>query len=79
MQNIKDDLLIKEIARQIKELRLSRNLSQEDVYLDTDIHCGRLEQGKINVTVSTLKVLCDYFQISLSDFFVRIEEHIPMT
>lgn len=47
MQNIKNDLLIKEIARQIKELRLSRNLSQEDVYLDTDIHCGRLEQGKI--------------------------------
>ena len=46
MQNIKNDLLIKEIARQIKELRLSRNLSQEDVYLDTDIHCGRLEQGK---------------------------------
>ena len=74
MQNIKNDLLIKEIARQIKELRLSRNLSQEDVYLDTDIHCGRLEQGKNNITVSTLKVLCDYFHISLSEFFNRIEK-----
>ena len=74
MQNIKNDLLIKEIARQIKELRLSRNLSQEDVYLDTDIHCGRLEQGKNNINVSTLKVLCDYFQISLSEFFNRIEK-----
>ena len=76
MQNIKNDLLIKEIARQIKELRLSRNLSQEDVYLDTDIHCGRLEQGKNHITVSTLKVLCVYFQISLSDFFNRIEKHL---
>lgn len=74
MQNHKDEILLKAIARCVKKVRLSKNLSQEEVYLDTEIHCGRLEQGKQNVTVCTLKRLCDYFQISLSDFFKEIEE-----
>ena len=67
-------ILLKAIAQCVKKVRLSKNLSQEEVYLDTEIHCGRLEQGKQNVTVCTLKRLCDYFQISLSDFFKEIEE-----
>lgn len=73
MQNHKNELLTKQIALQIRKLRQSKNLSQETVFLDTDIHCARLEQGKQNVTVSTLKYLCDYFEITLSDFFKDIE------
>lgn len=74
MQNHKDEIWLKTIACSIKKIRQSKNLSQEEVYLDTEIHCGRLEQGKQNVTICTLKRLCDYFQISLSDFFKEIEE-----
>jgi len=68
----RDDLLIGKISQEIRKLREKNNLTQEELYLDTNIHIGRLEQGKQNITVSTLKVLCDYFEISLSDFFKNI-------
>lgn len=75
MQNHRNEILLKDIALQIKRIRESKRLSQETVFLDTDIHCGRLEQGKQNITISTLKCLCDYFQISLTDFFKTIESN----
>lgn len=48
-------------------------MSQIDVYIDTDIHIGRIEQGKTNITVTTLSDICDYYKISLEDFFHCIE------
>lgn len=73
MLNHKDEILLKAIAKQVKMIRKSRKLSQEEVYLDTEIHCARLEQGRLNVTIGTLKHLCDYLGISLSEFFREIE------
>lgn len=61
--------LINKIVQRIKELREESKISQETFYIDTDIHIGRIETGKTNITVSTLKDICDYFSISLSDFF----------
>jgi len=57
------------IAQKIKQLREAKNISQEVFYIDTDIHIARIETGKLNITVSTLQAICDYFEISLSDFF----------
>ncbi len=74
MLNQKDEILLKAIASEIRQIRQSKGLSQESVYLDTEIHCARLEQGRLNVTVGTLKRLCDYFGITLSEFFKAIEE-----
>ena len=56
----------------IKQLREEKGVSQEIFYIDTDIHIARIETGKLNITVSTLKDICDYFGISLSDFFKDI-------
>lgn len=66
-------VLLKKIAAVIKELREANNLTQEDVYYDTGIHIGRIEAYKVNISISTLKELCDYFEISLTDFFNKIE------
>ncbi|HIW20174.1 MAG TPA: helix-turn-helix domain-containing protein, partial [Candidatus Alistipes pullicola] len=44
-------------------------LTQEEVYIDTQIHIARIETARVNISVSTLKALCDYFDITLSDFF----------
>lgn len=54
---------------QLKKLREERSLTQEDVYNDTGIHLARIETGKVNITVSTLYALLQYFNTSLSDFF----------
>ena len=73
MGQIRNIRLLKEIAIVVKQLRESRNLSQEEVYNEINIHIGRIETGKANLSVSTLEMLCSYFKISMSDFFKRIE------
>ncbi|MVO10394.1 helix-turn-helix domain-containing protein [Flavobacterium sp. TP390] len=61
------------IILNIKELRKSNNVTLETFYFDTGIHLARIEQGKTNITISTLSKICNYFKISLSDFFKEIE------
>ena len=73
-KQIKNSKLLKGIAAVLKELRDVKNVSQEEVYNDTNIHVGRIETAKANPTVSTLAALCKYFGISLSDFYKRVEE-----
>lgn len=65
--------LLDKIALRIKQLRNERNISQLSFFNDTEIHIARIELGKINITVSTLKDICDYFDISLSEFFNDIK------
>ncbi|HRN41892.1 MAG TPA: helix-turn-helix transcriptional regulator [Vicingus sp.] len=66
----KDELLIK-LANRVKELRIAKNLTQEDAYNDTGIHFGRIERGKRDVSFSSLKKICDYFELSLEEFFSK--------
>jgi transcriptional regulator with XRE-family HTH domain len=74
MPQIRDKKLLQKIAVIVKDLRTQENLSQEDVYNDTNIHIGRIETAKANVTVSTLSAICKYFKISLSDFHSKVED-----
>ena len=68
----RNDVLIEEIARRLKDLRIGRGLSQETVYFNTGIHIGKIETEKYNITDSTLSKLCDYYQITLEEFFKGI-------
>ena len=68
----RNDVLIEEIARRLKDLRIGRGLSQETVYFNTGIHIGKIETEKYNITVSLLSKLCDYYQITLEEFFKGI-------
>ncbi len=74
MGQIRDTKLLQRIALVIKELRDEKKLTQEDVYNDTNIHIGRIETAKANLTVSTLSALCKYLKIKVSDFHKRVEE-----
>ena len=73
MPQIRDNKLLQKIAIVIKQLREGYSLTQEDVYNDTNIHVGRIETAKANLSVSTLSALCKYFKISLSDFLWKVE------
>ena len=75
MAQIRNTKLLKKIALVVKELREKKGLTQEDVYNDTNIHVGRIETSKSNLSVSTLAALCDYFEISLSDFHKKVENY----
>ena len=61
--------LLQKIAVRIKELRERKGASQEDFITDTGINIGRIESSKSNFSVSTLEIICNYFEISLKDFF----------
>lgn len=73
MKQLKDKKLLQKISIVIKHLREEKNLTQEDVYNDTNIHVGRLETGNANLSVSTLAALCKYFKIKISDFHKMTE------
>lgn len=74
MANLKDNKLLQKIALILKGLREEKELSQEEVYNDTNIHIGRIETGKGDITVSTLSALCKYYGIKLSDFLKMVEK-----
>lgn len=66
--------LTKAIVSCIKEIRKSKKITLEVFYFDTGIHLARIEQGNQNISVATLAKICDYLQISLSDFFLMVEK-----
>lgn len=69
MSQVKNQALLKRIANRIKSIREKQGITQEQFYIDTGIHLGRIETGNNNLSISTLDVICKYFGISLEDFF----------
>lgn len=69
-----DEALLSEVIACIKAIRKSKKITLEVFYFDTGIHIARIEQGKTNITVSTLSKICSYFEMSLLDFFKKCEE-----
>ncbi len=65
--------LIDKVITKIKDLRKENGVTLESFYFDTGIHLARIEQGKTNFTVSTLYKICEYFNITLKDFFKDFE------
>lgn len=74
MKQIRNDILLKKIALRLKALREEKGLSQEELYNETNIHIARIETARINISVSTLSSLCKYFDISLTEFFKKIDK-----
>ena len=74
MPQIKDTKLLQKIALVLKELRDTKGVTQDEVYDATNIHIGRIETAKANLSVSTLSTLAKYFKIKLSEFHKMVEE-----
>lgn len=58
------------------KLRKEKGISQLDFFIDTKIHIGRIESGKSNITINTLKKICDYYNVKISDVFLEVEKTI---
>ena len=58
-----------EIVYRLQRLRQARGHTLQEVYDATGIHVARLEANKTNLRVATLAVLCQYYEISLTEFF----------
>jgi transcriptional regulator with XRE-family HTH domain len=60
--------LLLSLAKRLKELRKQKNVTQEDVYNDTGIHVARIEQGKRDISYTTLCKLAEYFKVGIEEF-----------
>lgn len=69
MKKSSKEKLLLELAKKIKELRKKKGVTQEDALNDTGIQFSRIEQAKRDVQLSTLNNICEYFDVSLSEFF----------
>lgn len=65
--------MIKEqVGKRIKELRLAKNMSQEDFADKCELdrtYITSLERGKRNISLINLEKIANAFEMSLSEFF----------
>lgn len=69
----RNDLLVDSVVERLKEIRNERHLTQENVRFDTELNIGRIEAKQHSITLTTLADLCDYYGISLAEFFKEIQ------
>ena len=70
MQNIKDDKFLIILGKRIKLLRKTKNLSLSELAVKMENHSeqiGRIERGKHNVTICTLRQIANSLEISLAE------------
>ena len=63
----------------IRRLRLERGYSQEAFAQVCDVervHMGKIERGEVNVTVATTLKLIAGLDLSLPDFFSKLEQEL---
>lgn len=69
----KDIALAKKLAERLKEVRKEKGITQENVRFDLNMNIGRVEIGENCISLPTLKRLCDYYGITLEEFFRGID------
>ena len=71
MKNEKDKLIV-ELGQNIKKIRLSKNLTQLELSIDSGVplsQIGAIESGKINTTVKTLIKISESLDLNVKDLF----------
>lgn len=71
------------IAKNIKRLRVVKKLSQKEICAESGVPQGqysRIENGKVEPSVSTLEKLANVFEVNISDFFKnsQVEEELNL-
>ncbi len=50
--------MLQRLGRQLQAVRKDHQLTQREVYSQTRIHVARIESGKVNLSFTSLLVLC---------------------
>lgn len=69
----RNDKLMKAVGLRLRELRILRGLSQEKVLFINNIYLSNIENGHRDITIGTLVELCYTYNISLRDFFDKLQ------
>lgn len=69
----RNEILHERVVERLKEVRKQKGFTQENVRFDLDINISRIEVGQHSITLTTLADLCDYYGITLEEFFKGID------
>lgn len=61
---------LRDIAKKLKEIRVSKKLTVQEVAYRCDIersNLSRIETGRINITLKTLCLICNALDVKLND------------
>lgn len=64
---------LEKIAAKLRLLRRKAGLQQKTVSDETGLNIGHFETARKNITLSSLERLCDYYGITLKEFFKDID------
>lgn len=70
--NIRDEVILKKFGKRLRDLRLERKISQQDLELKAGIsknQVGNIERGEVNVTLITLLAIAFVLEVSPKDLF----------
>lgn len=73
MKYLRDNMRLQYLGRRIRELRLSQNITQNQLAFEAGIsknQLGRIERGEINTGISTLFAIADALNVEVKDIFI---------
>jgi transcriptional regulator with XRE-family HTH domain len=73
VQNVKDKEFLKKLGKHIRQLRVTKGLTQLDLGVAMDNYAeqvGRIERGQVNVSVCTLKKISEALEVPLNQLLV---------
>jgi transcriptional regulator with XRE-family HTH domain len=72
VQYHRDDIFLKKLGEQVRELRKSKKLTQADVAFELDLplsQIGRIERGESNFSVSYVPSIAKVLKVKPKDLF----------
>ena len=72
--NLSDQRFLRRIGDHIREHRVARNLTQDDLGKKCDLHrtfIGSVERGERNVSILNLKVIASALRVSLAELLAE--------
>ncbi len=67
-----DEKMLRQIMERLRELRKARKLTLGAVREDTGVDLGYYESRLTNLSITTIAILCSYYEITLEEFFKGI-------
>lgn len=64
---MKNEKVLREVAERLRDLRNKWGISQDTVYINVNVK--RIEVGSINISLATLMILCNYYGVTMEEFF----------
>ncbi len=61
--------MLRQIMDRLRALRKARGLTLDAVRVDTGIDLSYYESRLTNLSITTIAILCSYYEITLRDFF----------